>query len=234
MKKITVLLLLMAMLLPMAVSCSDTEISESADTSQINETSVETEPEKYQKAKDLYAALPSQDLEGIDFMIAAQAATGNSEKEIWVEELTGDTVNDATYNRNLVVNERYNCSIQLNAGDVNAITKQAVTAGDDSLKLAFPNMATASSMAQMGYLVNYLDMPNLNLSEAWWDQGTLAMEIAGKVYYMNGDINILDNDVTYIQLFNKQLIIDVGLEEPYQLVREGKWTIDMFSPCAKM
>lgn len=233
MKKITALLLLMAMLLPMAVSCSDTEISESADTSQINETSVETEPDKYQKAKDLYAALPSQDLEGIDFMIAAQAATGNSEKEIWVEELTGDAVNDATYNRNLVVNERYNCSIQLNAGDVNAITKQAVTAGDDSLKLAFPNMATASSMAQMGYLVNYLDMPNLNLSEAWWDQGTLAMEIAGKVYYMNGDINILDNDVTYIQLFNKQLIIDVGLEEPYQLVREGKWTIDMFQSMCK-
>ncbi|MBQ3870428.1 MAG: hypothetical protein II777_07740, partial [Clostridia bacterium] len=52
--------------------------------------------------------------------------------------------------------------------------------------------------------------------------------INGKVYFMNGDINILDNDVTWIMLFNKKMISDNDLEEPYELVRNGTWTLDKF------
>ena len=41
--------------------------------------------------------------------------------------------------------------------------------------------------------------------------------------------NLLDNDCTYLLFFNKKLISDYDMEEPYQLVRDGKWTIDVFS-----
>ncbi|MBE6724565.1 MAG: hypothetical protein E7576_05105 [Ruminococcaceae bacterium] len=186
------------------------------------------EPDKYDLARAKFDEIADADFDGADFGIASQAATGNSEKEIWVEELTGDVVNDAVYNRNLSVNARFNCSIALTPGDVNSIVRQAVTSGDSSYKLVFPNMATAASIAQIGYLHDYMKLDGLNLTEPWWDQGTLAMQIEGKVFFMNGDINYLDNDVTYIQLFNKQLIADVGLDVPYELVREGKWTIDAF------
>lgn len=192
------------------------------------EAEAEPEPDKFDYAKQKYEEIAAADYDGADFGITSQAATGNSEKEIWVESLTGDVVNDAVFNRNLAINERFNCSIELTPGDVNGIIRQAVTSGDESYKLAFPNMATAATMAQAGYLMNYKNLDNLNLTEAWWDQGTLAMQIGGKVFFMNGDINYLDNDVTYIQLFNKQLIADMGLEVPYDLVREGKWTIDEF------
>ena len=201
--------------------------SDPASTAGQEETA-EPEPDPYDYAREAFDAIPDADFEGADFGIASQAATGNSEKEIWVEELTGDVVNDAVYNRNLTVNSRFNCNITLTPGDVNSIVRQAVTSGDSSYKLAFPNMATAASLAQQGYLMDYMKMDNLNLTEAWWGQGTLAMQIEGKVFFMNGDINYLDNDVTYIQLFNKQLIADVGLDVPYDLVREGKWTIDAF------
>ena len=192
------------------------------------ETAAEPEPDPYDYAREKFNAVAEADFDGADFGITSQAATGNSEKEIWVEELTGDVVNDAVYNRNLSVNARFNCNITLTPGDVNSIVRQAVTSGDSSYKLAFPNMATAASLAQQSFLMDYMKMDNLNLTEAWWDQGTLAMQIEGKVFFMNGDINYLDNDVTYIQLFNKQLIADVGLDVPYDLVREGKWTIDNF------
>ncbi|MBO5258184.1 MAG: extracellular solute-binding protein, partial [Clostridia bacterium] len=235
MKRNLILALVAAMLLPMFASCSETT-SEDGGTNAVSagaDGSTETvaeeaEPDKYDLAKEKYAALASADYAGADFGIASQAATGNSEKEIWVEELTGDAVKDAVYNRNLTINERFNCNITLTPGDVNSIVRQAVQAGDGTYKLAFPNMATAASMAQVGLLMDYNKLDNLNLTEAWWDQGTLAMEIADKVFFMNGDINYLDNDVTYIQLFNKQLITDVGLDVPYDLVREGKWTIDQF------
>ncbi len=234
MKRNLIFALLAAMLLPTFAACSETATEEGGTVSApaadgtVETVVEEAEPDKYAIAREKYEALAAADFGGADFGIASQAATGNSEKEIWVEELTGDAINDAVYNRNLSVNERFNCNITLTPGDVNSIVRQAVQAGDSTYKLAFPNMATAASMAQVGLLMDYNKLENLNLTEAWWDQGTLAMEIADKVFFMNGDINYLDNDVTYIQLFNKQLIIDVGLDVPYDLVREGKWTIDQF------
>ncbi len=235
MKRNLILALVAAMLLPTFAGCSDAPAAENGGSNAVSASdgtaeTVAEEPEadKYDLAKEKFEAIAAADFAGADFGIASQAATGNSEKEIWVEELTGDAVNDAVYNRNLTVNDRFNCNITLTPGDVNSIVRQAVQAGDGTYKLAFPNMATAASMAQVGLLMDYNKHENLNLTESWWDQGTLAMEIADKVFFMNGDINYLDNDVTYIQLFNKQLITDVGLDVPYELVREGKWTIDQF------
>ena len=233
MKKSIATLLLAAILLTSLPACSsrgeeNTAQNPTADAAGQIEAEAEPETDPFDYARGKSAEIPEADFAGADFGITAQAATGNSEAEIWVEELTGDVVNDAVYNRNLAVNDRFNCTISLTPGDVNGIVRQEVTSGDESYKLAFPNMATAASMAQAGYLMNYMNLDNLNLTEAWWDQGTLAMQIGGKVFFMNGDVNFLDNDVTYIQLFNKQLIADMGLDVPYDLVREGKWTIDAF------
>lgn len=232
MKRTLALILAICICLPL-VSCATTEETNEVRDSVLEvaeeESSAEdTEPDKYDAAREVYAALPEVDYEGGTFVISAQAG-GTSEKEIWVEELTGDVVNDAIFNRNTVIEERFNLEIQLDAGDVNSTISSAETAGDDSYKLAFPNLSTAATMAQSGYFANYLDYDALNIDEVWWDAGTAGLKICGKIYFMSGDINIKDNDVTYIQLFNKQMIQDVGFEEPYELVREGKWTIDTFS-----
>ena len=234
-KKFLTLALLLCLLLPAVCACADSSGGKDADTpaeTPGNADPSAAEPEEdadpYAYAREKYDAIAPADYEGADFTIPAQAATGNSEKEIWVEELTGDVVNDAVFNRNMSVNDRFNCNIALTAGDVNSIVRQAVTSGDGAYKIAFPNMATAASLAQQGFLLDYMKLDGLNLTDAWWDQGTLAMQIEGRVFFMNGDINYLDNDVTYIQLFNKKLIADVGLDVPYDLVREGKWTIDNF------
>lgn len=236
MKRFILILLAASLVLCGAASCSEKPGDDAGSTANpdlssgadVTDAAPESEPDPYDYARKKFDAVAQADFDGADFGVTSQAATGNSEKELWVEELTGDVVNDAVYNRNLSVNSRFNCNITLTPGDVNSIVRQAVTSGDSSYKLAFPNMATAASLAQQGFLMDYMKMDNLNLTDAWWDQGTLAMQIEDKVFFMNGDINYLDNDVTYIQLFNKQLIADVGLDVPYDLVREGKWTIDNF------
>ncbi len=217
-----------------AAACAESREKENdavGSSADVSETSAETD--KYDEARSLYSALPDVDYEDGDFTICAQKGVGSSEKEIWVEQMDGEAINDAVYTRNSLVGERCRCVIQLYAGDVQSTIKQSVLSDDETYKLAFPNLATAGTMAQNGYFLNYLDFENVNIKEAWWDQGTAALEIGGKVYFMSGDINILDNDVTYILLFNKKLFEDVGLAEPYQAVRDGEWTIDMFSEMIK-
>ena len=187
MKRILILLLAAAMILCGTASCSDapgedggTTVSpEAGADASGGAEEAEPEPDPYAYAREKFDAVAEADFDGADFGITSQAATGNSEKEIWVEELTGDVVNDAVYNRNLSVNSRFNCNITLTPGDVNSIIRQAVTSGDSSYKLAFPNMATAASIAQQGCLMDYMKLDGLNLTDAWWDQGTLAMQIVG-------------------------------------------------------
>ncbi len=215
------------------LACADKSDNKSDQISDNNTVESETEVDKYENAKEKYKNIESINFEGADFMIAAQAAVGTSEKEIWVETMDGDGINDAIYMRNLAINEKFNLVITLKAGDVGSVVKKSVTTGDETYKLAFPNLVGGASMAQQGYLLNFLDMENINITEQWWDQGTADLKIGNKVYFMNGDINMLDNDVTYIMLFNKQIIEDVNLEEPYQLVLDKKWTVDIFTSMIK-
>ena len=240
-KKVLAALLSLALLLTSLFSlaaCSEATESaeeggvkadaESPEPGAAEEAGTEEDYDPYAYARQKLEEIPAASYDGASFGIASQAGTGNSEKEIWVEDLTGDVVNDAVFNRNLALAKRFDLEIFLQPGDVMNLVRQSVSAGDAAYKIAFPNMATATGMAQNGMLLDYMQLDNLNLTDVWWDQGTLAMDIMGKVYFMNGDINFLDNDVTYIQLFNKKLISDLGLDVPYDLVREGKWTIDAF------
>lgn len=202
-----------ALLFGTLLSRADTSRSDGTATTASEVIETTEEMTKVDYANQIFDALPVVDFEGQDFTIATQAAVGTSEKEIWVLEMDGDVINDAIFTRNLAVNERFNCSIILKTGDVVSITKQAVAAGDDTYKLVYPSIVDGASLAQQAYLLNYLDFEHVNIYEQWWDRGTAALEISGKVYFMNGDINILDNDVTYILMFNKKIITDVGLDD---------------------
>ena len=235
-KQVSAAVLLLSLLLSASlISCGntasdDTKVTDGSDAGS-ETAAVTTDP--YAEQKAVFDALPVLDLGGAEFVIAAQAGVGNSEKEIYVEEADGDVINDAVYKRNLAINERFNCEIRVNGCNVTQTVKQTVSAGDASFPLAFPNLQEAAVLAQENYLMNYHDFEVIHLNESWWDQGTANMSIGGRVFFMSGDINILDNDVTYIMLFNKKLISDNDMEEPYQLVRDGKWTLDVFAEMCK-
>ncbi len=234
-KQVSAVVLLMSLLLSSSLTaCGNDTSGDTKATDSSIET--ETEPETadpYAAQKAVFDALPALDLGGAEFVIAAQDDIGNSEKEIYIEEADGDVINDAVYKRNLAINERFNCEIMVNGCNVTQIVKQAVSAGDGAHPLAFPSLQEAAVLAQENYLMNYHDFDVIHLNESWWDQGTANMSIGGRVFFMSGDINILDNDVTYIMLFNKKLIGDNDMEEPYQLVRDGKWTLDVFAEMCK-
>lgn len=61
----------------------------------------------------------------------------------------------------------------------------------------------------------------------WWDQrANEDLTVGGKLYFTTGDISILDNMCTMVLFFNKQLIEDNSLDDPYELVKNGTWTLD--------
>lgn len=88
-------------------------------------------------------------------------------------------------------------------------------------------MRDASNFAQQGYFYNLNDIPNFDFEQPWWDQEAISsLSIGGKLYFASGDILMVNNDTCSGIVFNKELLKDLGLEDPYPIVKAGNWTTD--------
>lgn len=182
------------------------------------------------KAKPYLDAIPDADYKR-EFNVLCMAGVGNSEKEIWAEDASTEPIENAVFLRNTALKDKLGVTITMNPqADVSAAAQNDIKSNAKSYDLIMANGPSTGALAQNGYLYNFLDLEeHMNLDKEWWDPGTLRdCAINGKVYFMNGDINILDNDVTWIMIFNKKMISDNDLVEPYELVRQKKWTLDKF------
>jgi len=65
------------------------------------------------------------------------------------------------------------------------------------------------------------------MDRAYWNQNANAsVELFGKLYFTTSDANMITNDAIWVLYFNKKIQQELGLEDPYKMVREGKWTTD--------
>ncbi|MBR4960064.1 MAG: hypothetical protein IKY52_04130 [Clostridia bacterium] len=231
-------LLALLLLVPSIVSCSpsgsgedttDTNTLGTENTGGISTSADQTEPEEP-------LDLPDRDFDGQNFhffVMGIERNANNYSVEIYAEEQTGEVINDAVYTRNLSLAETYNFTITETpsaAGeDLAATVEKLVTAGDDTYQVAMLNLSNGSYLMNKGMLADLNQMPHMDMSKSWWD-GAIAedLTIGGKQLAAMGDINIMDNNATWAVFFNKKLMIDNGLELPYDMVREGTWTYDQF------
>ena len=176
------------------------------------------------------------DCGGNSFAIICRNDAGNSQNEVLREEQSTDPLETAVYTRNLQLEEK--CKIDyvvspVGTGDVIGVIENDIKGGAGEYAIAFPDMVGAGTLAQRGYLRDFGDMPYIDLEAQWWDQGTAAMKIGGKVFWMNSDINFLAHDVTFLILFSKVLAEKEGLPNLYATVENQEWTLDLFSSYVK-
>ena len=204
----------------------ETTADTAADTAAIEETEPETE--------DPYLdTVEAEDFGGRAFTMLLRDEGSEVSWSIFdavAEEATGEAINDAIYNRNLSIAEKYNVEI---VGDMNksslSTLNTAVKAGDSTYDAAFLNTYDSGSAAQAGSLMDYGMLSDIDMTKPYWDRSCIAdLSIGGKTYFLTGDISTIDKKATWILMFNKNLISSFALESPYDLVNEGRWTIDKF------
>lgn len=157
-----------------------------------------------------------------------------SYSEIYAEELTGEPLNDSIFNRNRTVEELYNIEISLvplsygDRGSHAGILLRSILAGDDAFDAAMvigfqmPRLLTTPNA-----LVELNSIQSLNLENPWWDQASVReLSIANQLFAVTGDMSLYGAFGTVMLYFNKEMIQDHGLDNPYQLVRDGAWTWD--------
>lgn len=154
---------------------------------------------------------------------------GNS--DFPTDEETGDGLNDAVFRRNSKVEELYNVDFEFPEIDEESYIQQvsaSIMSGDDAYQLVGLNetqMSTHSMTTK--YYRNLLDMPYLDFSQKWWPGEFMKSAIIGNNLYMAvGNIESSYYDLFTAIVFNKTMAGDYGLDDLYETVRNGEWTID--------
>ena len=92
-----------------------------------------------------------------------------------------------------------------------------------------------TQLALIGYLYDLNSLPNLDLANSWWDQNAIdSLSIKDIVFFTMGDITINHKNSACCFLFSKTIAEEYGIEDPYQIVRDGKWTIEKLTELSKM
>ncbi|MBQ8551969.1 MAG: hypothetical protein IJ428_04040 [Clostridia bacterium] len=174
--------------------------------------------------------------------ILARGGTGatdwaNDDLVVEDDEARGDVVYKAIYDRNLAIEERLGVKIvhdRVNGHNIAEPVRQAVMSQEHIYDVVMPKITDAATFAQENILVPLSEMPYMDLSKPWYDQRCIdELEIGGDNYFFFSDITIRHLDAIWLYYFNKQLIDSYGLEDPYELVESGKWTMDKMAEMIK-
>jgi len=151
-------------------------------------------------------------------------------RELHAAEEIGDIINDSVYIRNTRVEDNYNIEIKTETCDDEfIILRRIVVSADDLFGAVLLRNSNIFAAVTRGLLHNTAKLPYIDLDKPWWDPAVSALSVGGKNFVLGGDMLLSDKAATSAILFNKALIQDYGLEKPFNLVKEGKWTMDKFS-----
>ena len=213
-------------------SCGSTENNTETTTTAAGETTT--------AAEDAYQH-PDVDYGGAEFRILNLEALWDMFIHIDRPEINGETLNDAVYNRNRKLEQQMNFVINeitqpedMAHTDLIAHATNSILAGDDMYDIMFLPVNANVSIVTDGYLVDLNTLPELNLDETWWDtEINKKLTLHDKLYMASGSMNLMAYDGTWCLYFNENMLENLQLERPYDLVKEGKWTLDKLSEYAK-
>ena len=153
------------------------------------------------------------------------------------EEETGEVLNDAIYNRNKRIEERFNITFVetvMPSSDMATSMRRSLMAHDGAYDTMVIRSPDSYPLAQEGYLRPFTDLPHLDFSKPYWDEWlTSQYSITNKIFFAAGayDLNMFRASAL---LFNKLLAQNLGAEDLYALVTNGKWTFDKFEEMGKL
>ena len=221
-------------------SCSETDSgstetsAESAETGTTAAEITETETEPVDERALIPDDLPEMNFDGRDFIILGSEP--GCTPYIFVEELNDEGVNDAVFNRNLAIEERYGAKIShyipgatgADYAMTSAAIRGAVKADDsESFQLISYCVVEAGSTAVQGLLRNWYDIPHINFDKPWWsDSNENDLSMNGRCFLAIGDAALTAVSATYCSFYDKDAALIYGVDNLYETVRDGKWTVD--------
>ena len=154
--------------------------------------------------------------------------------EVSVKNENADPINDSIFKRNQNVEKLLNVKIKntLISGatyaDYVVIDEIAKNNGPDCpYHLAANSAYTSFENTANGYFKNLKDIAHLDLSQDYWaPYFNPEASIGNQQYFATGAISLSLRRFIFVTFFNKDLANYYNLENLYDVVEDGRWTLD--------
>ena len=147
--------------------------------------------------------------------------------DVYAEGMSSNLIQNETFYRNKNVEAKYNVVITplQNASPRDELRKNSLS-GENVCEAMADRMYDTFPLISEGLLLPWNDI--VDLSNEWWDQNCVEqLKLGGKNYLMQGDLTPYsgNNYLTFIW-FNKNLLANAKLDDPYDDVKNMTWTFE--------
>lgn len=216
--RLLALLLAALMIFAMLTACTKEEEDEGGEGGTNEVTGTEEDP-----------GLPAKDLGGYTFTFVTNQGSSYNTGYLMYEGEEGEVLDTAIGRRNRLLEEKYNITVnQLNVSDIVTEVRTQVMGGATEFDVILASCGNLANMARENLLYNLLDIDTFNWDASYWDSNSRdELKIGSKLYFANCALNI--HSIGFCVFFNKKLIADYQLDNPYELIEKNEWTLDNWS-----
>lgn len=234
-KRIFTLLLVAMMLLSVFFACNKGGESGSEST---GDGTIDGTEAPGTETSGLEIGVPEDlDLDGYEFRILTYQG-GNHEhayNHYWDPEETYDILSSAAIDRNFQTEGYLNCLIScIELGEeggrgVAGKLYEAISTQEDRYDIANLHIVEGiNGLLTSGALYDYRSMEYIDFEKPWYQQDFNDMFCVNDTQYLISGWLTNTNTFPMAMWFNKDLMADLQLEAPYQIVRDGGWTLDKY------
>ncbi|MBO5938294.1 MAG: hypothetical protein J6Q82_02195 [Clostridia bacterium] len=238
-KRILCLTLVVLMLLPLLVACKSNKKKEDGENTK-DRALLEAE-----MPDDGVGMLPDGGFGGREIRFLGWTGASANEWEV-AEGDTGTTLKSAIYARNEAVKGRLDVKLkwQYIEGHAGFEFTYAATAGQQAgnglVDVFTPYSRAACVLMMNGATRDMQGIKYLDLTDEWWNSAMIDCAVNGKIYFAGGDMvwTLMGNTIAFcynkdILEKNASILEKYGVTTMYDLVNEGKWTLDTMIEMAK-
>lgn len=224
-KRITSALLAGLLLMGTLTACATSD-----DDPDVTKGPVETNAAVTEGETELTDNLPDDlDYGGDEIVFISRDRIGWYDREILVDGVTGEPVNDAVFERNKAVESRLNVKIT-NVPDKDEPCSEvelAVNAGTHEYDIMSAACFVTLGQTPRGIYANLRGAEYIDFDQPWWSSGLNdATYYKGTQYVLTGSMLLSIYRFAYATVFNQKLFDDVGQKYLYEYVDNGTWTLD--------
>ena len=235
--RLLLLLMAFATVLVCFVGCNDNS-KKPDDTTESQEE--ETDPTDSDTTDDgLTCDVPSSLKYGDKpISVLAWNAYGRTEFAHQVEEMNGVALDEAIYTRDANIEERVGVILDytpIEGGSNSTVIANFKTFVQQAHEGGTPYDIVASYTrcnavcASAGYFLNLNSITDsyIDTEKPWWNDDIVEKtSIGDSVFMITGDASASLVQMIYCVYFNADMLLDRGLESPYDLVADNQWTYD--------
>lgn len=156
---------------------------------------------------------------------------------LYAEEENGDAYNDVLYQRIAKTEEYLNIDLtfddSIGVGDVATVVQNSVAAADDAIQLVLSHDMTGNSkLVSQNLCYDMMAIESIDLNRDYWKLSAYDMLAVNGHIYLTKPAFIIPSVGCFT--FNKAMLAEYDIEEPYQDVIDGKWTLDKMAEMSKI